>query len=40
MLTQVHTNSKVIENFWGELGQKWLWSQYGDATLKLTVLEE
>ena len=26
MLTQIHTNQKVIEIFFGEHGQKWLWS--------------
>ena len=29
----------MIENFWGEHGQKWV-CQSGDGTLKLTVFEE
>ena len=39
MLTQVHTNLKVTDFFWGEHGQTWV-VQSGDMTLKLTVSEE
>ena len=40
MLLQFHANQKMIENFWGEHGQKNVCVQSGDWTLKLTLSEK